>query len=117
MKIALTAAADAGWDPTRNPAAYPRPAASAPPLAITATAAQQERPPVTITPTGRPAPAEPRVWADNAAARVLRWLPPAGAPATAGDSAPTAAPAGQLPHRTNRPTPTPTPVRPPHRSR
>ncbi len=115
LKIALTEAANAGWDPTRNPAAYPRPAASAPPPAVTATAGQQERPPVTITQTGRPAAAEPRVWADNAAARVLRWLPPAGAPTTAGDSAPTAAPVGQPPHRTNRPS-QPT-ARAPHRSR
>jgi len=107
MKIALTEAADAGWDPTRNPAAYPRPAASAPPPAITATTAQQEKPPVTITQTGQPAPAHPKVWADNPAGRVLRWLPPAGATpvSTAGEE--------ESPHRTNRPAPTPAP----HRSR
>jgi len=109
MKTALTEAADAGWDPTRNPAAYPRPAASAPPPEITATTAQQEKPPVTITQTGQPAPAKPRVWADNAAAQALRFTPTAAAALAA------PGPTADRPHR--RATPARVAAPTPHRGR
>jgi len=99
MTIALTEAAAAGWDPTTNPAAHPRPAAAVR-VALTDGAPVPEDGQALT-----PAPA--RVWADNAADRALRWLPPAGAT----PHSPTAT--GGSRHSTSRPAPTVAP----HRSR